>query len=141
MDRHRSLKGIVLPNVADLADGRFDQTQTIALQGACPILDRILNEAGGRAQPVQLGIESIRGVVRDVVVEKGTGGREGGGVSVARSSLCARSHTHVSARSDLRAGSTSMIADRDINKRGAREAALRFCWCGAAPAALFLPRR
>lgn len=71
MDGHGSLEGVVQANVADLADGSFDETQPVPLESASPILHRVLDEARRGAQPVELRVEAIGWVVRDVVVKEG----------------------------------------------------------------------
>ena len=62
------LERVLFSNVAYLVDIRLDEFQTVSFDRPTPLLELILDAAGGRPNPLQLEVEAGGGVVDDIVM-------------------------------------------------------------------------
>lgn len=69
-DRKAGLEGIAVPDVADLSDVRFDESESVTFDGATPLSQNVIDTSGCRADPLELKVETGGGVVYDVVMQE-----------------------------------------------------------------------
>lgn len=84
------LEGVSFANVADLHHIRFHQPQSVHVDCPIPLFEDLLDDTGGRSDPLKLEVEDRGGIVEDIVMENNALGLvainmyEGMGYSVFR---------------------------------------------------------
>lgn len=63
------MKGIAIPDIADLCDIGLNEPQTISLDGTTPLSQGVVDASSCGSDPLELEVEACRRIVDNVVMQ------------------------------------------------------------------------